>query len=520
MEWIIAANHKIYDHVKAFEELPYIDWRQNNNFKIGDKVFIYSSKPECKVEFYAEVLKVDIDSKEALNDIIYWKDPSEFYKGREKSRFYRLKLIHYFKEGITLNEMRENGLNGNIQGARRLLDETGNFTKLGKFLNSKIHDEKNTVHQGEITVPRIIFCNIAYMEKYQGNISDKPINGGQYINDTGDAIEKFNFYICNDNKVRGFVETKYVGGYQSGGLPKQIRIENIDSNYKNKEFIDNVVVIFCAKSPIVHKTVIIGWYRNATVYRHRQKFGTRDYNIIADSKDAFLLDEFERNYTIPRAKGDNPGIGQSQVWYANKNNDARKIANDAYEYLLSKLDNKNAITKNSFILIPKKVAKKNDILVQENKMIDIHSNYKIAETNIIKKDNYFYSSELHLKPNFVIKNGTKIYKRNREIAINALGIAGFKCEINKKHKTFIRKTSNIPYTESHHLIPMHAQCDFEYSLDVEENIVSLCSNCHNEIHYGVNSKELIIELYEQRKDLLKSKNIYITLEQLLSYYEL
>jgi len=56
------------------------------------------------------------------------------------------------------------------------------------------------------------------------------------------------------------------------------------------------------------------------------------------------------------------------------------------------------------------------------------------------------------------------------------------------------------------------------NLDRPENIVSLCSSCHNEIHYGKNADQLITYLYHQRKDLLKSKGIDITLEQLLMMY--
>lgn len=41
MEWLIAANHNIYDHVKAFNELPYIDWRQTANYNVGDLVYIF-----------------------------------------------------------------------------------------------------------------------------------------------------------------------------------------------------------------------------------------------------------------------------------------------------------------------------------------------------------------------------------------------------------------------------------------------------------------------------------------------
>ena len=36
----------------------------------------------------------------------------------------------------------------------------------------------------------------------------------------------------------------------------------------------------------------------------------------------------------------------------------------------------------------------------------------------------------------------------------------------------------------HHLIPLRMQHDFENSLDVVGNIVSICPNCHRLIHYG------------------------------------
>ena len=65
---------------------------------------------------------------------------------------------------------------------------------------------------------------------------------------------------------------------------------------------------------------------------------------------------------------------------------------------------------------------------------------------------------------------------------------------------------------------MSRQDDFEFSLDVPANIVSLCSNCHNWIHYGADNKKLLEKLYEERSERLKKVGIDITIEQLLSYY--
>ena len=112
--------------------------------------------------------------------------------------------------------------------------------------------------------------------------------------------------------------------------------------------------------------------------------------------------------------------------------------------------------------------------------------------------------------------GRNLPKRDPIKRKNAMVIAGFKCEIDPNHATFISRRSGMPYVESHHFIPMEFHEDFDFSLDVEENIVCLCSNCHNEIHYGVKNAELVRALYIKRKDLLHDVGLDITEEELLT----
>lgn len=77
----------------------------------------------------------------------------------------------------------------------------------------------------------------------------------------------------------------------------------------------------------------------------------------------------------------------------------------------------------------------------------------------------------------------------------------------------------MAYTEPHHLVPMSYSEKFEVSLDREENIVSLCSNCHNQLHYGEGFEVLLETLYNERKDYLKNIGIEITFEELLEMYQ-
>ena len=115
--------------------------------------------------------------------------------------------------------------------------------------------------------------------------------------------------------------------------------------------------------------------------------------------------------------------------------------------------------------------------------------------------------------------GRIVYPRDPQTALNALAHAEYTCEIDSMHPTFIRKKTGKPYTEPHHLIPMSMQEHFSVSLDVEENIVSLCSNCHNHIHYGRGSEKLLKALYKKRKKALHSVGIDVTEKQLLSFYK-
>lgn len=69
------------------------------------------------------------------------------------------------------------------------------------------------------------------------------------------------------------------------------------------------------------------------------------------------------------------------------------------------------------------------------------------------------------------------------------------------------------------MIPLFFHEEFEYSLDVPANIVSLCSNCHNGIHYGKNAAKLIEKLYNERKELLEEAKIGVSLKRLLNMYK-
>lgn len=119
------------------------------------------------------------------------------------------------------------------------------------------------------------------------------------------------------------------------------------------------------------------------------------------------------------------------------------------------------------------------------------------------------------------RGGNKKYLRDPKEAFKALKIAKFKCEVDEGHETFISKSSNRPYMESHHLIPMKKSDLFGYSIDIPANICSLCPNCRRAIHSAKNEvkNKMLVQLYKERKERLEKSGIYITEEQLIEFYE-
>lgn len=158
-------------------------------------------------------------------------------------------------------------------------------------------------------------------------------------------------------------------------------------------------------------------------------------------------------------------------------------------------------------------------LIKGNEIEDSNLVEDLRKTTVINQGSDFeYKGKPKNKQEPIYSNGTKTYPRGRQTALNALARAKYECEINVDHPTFKRKKTDVNYTEPHHLVPMAFSDQFEKSLDVEENIVSLCSNCHNQLHYGQGAEELLKILYDERKEHLRKAGINISLIELLEKY--
>jgi len=169
------------------------------------------------------------------------------------------------------------------------------------------------------TDEKIIFCNIAWMRSYKGLRNDTASGGGAFIEKNRWGHEIFNFSPLK-GKVFGYVK---VNG--------NININRFGAD-SSDEYIKGVIVVWTAKRP-TGGNVIVGWYKNATLYRASQsqprgfRHTTMSYSAVCHEKNAKLLSEDERVFDVPRGKN---GFGRSNIWYPIKN---RKYVAEVMDYI-------------------------------------------------------------------------------------------------------------------------------------------------------------------------------------------
>lgn len=111
------------------------------------------------------------------------------------------------------------------------------------------------------------------------------------------------------------------------------------------------------------------------------------------------------------------------------------------------------------------------------------------------------------------------WSRSNILREQALLFAGYECELDKNHRSFIAEKTNREYMESHHAIPMRNQPKFDKSLDVYANIVCLCPICHRRIHYGIMGDRIHMMqiLYGMRADRLANSGVRLSQAEFVSF---
>lgn len=172
----------------------------------------------------------------------------------------------------------------------------------------------------------VLFCNISWMEHYAGRTAkDPPLGGGDFPVAEGYCGEECNFVPCEDGFVYGHFETI------KGDVDRQVRIERIGAD-RADDYLDGLDIVWTAPTRGNDPRTVVGWFRNARLYRHRQEFGDdfpsdqhrRDditsFRVRARCDDAFLLPVNERQMNLERGPG---WSGQASWWYAEDSADPR-----------------------------------------------------------------------------------------------------------------------------------------------------------------------------------------------------
>lgn len=102
--------------------------------------------------------------------------------------------------------------------------------------------------------------------------------------------------------------------------------------------------------------------------------------------------------------------------------------------------------------------------------------------------------------------------------------ANYKCELEqyKGCRYFTSKTTKHNYVEVHHFVPKEFRNNYENSIDVLANYITLCPHCHKMIHLAVDREriDVIRYIFNQRKDRLKSCGLHVELKDLIEYYNI
>lgn len=174
------------------------------------------------------------------------------------------------------------------------------------------------------------------MKYYKGaNANDVPYNGGSYVRENGYGHEEYNFapVLLPDGReyCLGFVETKET----VKNVRNELHIEKISGCelLKNEESVDGILVVWCATTDL-NETSVVGWYKNAAVYRQYREMEfdsgyIQTYNVLAVKEGCVLLPRGERHrhiWAVPVARARGFGFGQSMVWYASEEKAERYLA--------------------------------------------------------------------------------------------------------------------------------------------------------------------------------------------------
>src|SRR5262245_25164274 len=146
---------------------------------------------------------------------------------------------------------------------------------------------------------RLLVCRVGWMRFNAGQTAaDRIRGGGGYVVEYGFGGEIYNFLPCRGT-VYGYVRSK-----------GELNIDRLGAE-PDSDSVSGVTIVWAARRPTTGGVYVVGWYRNATVFRRYQRTPNDArrrnpqtgrpliWNIKARSRDASLLPDQRRLFRIP-----------------------------------------------------------------------------------------------------------------------------------------------------------------------------------------------------------------------------
>lgn len=146
--WFASSKPSVYDSIQGFTKHSEIDWGNtgHNKINIGDIVYIYITQPEQRIAIKTEVVKSGYDIDELLGGEGQFNRDEEY---DDCDDFIRLKLVYFINSNfLGIDELRKHGVNGNIQGKRKVSEQTLAYIQY----HEKRSDNSNLISVEELDV--------------------------------------------------------------------------------------------------------------------------------------------------------------------------------------------------------------------------------------------------------------------------------------------------------------------------------------------------------------------------------
>ena len=288
------------------------------------------------------------------------------------------------------------------------------------------------------------------MPEYSGRLDESIFSTHGWVVNKGEAHERANFKVI-DGRVYGYVPVREK---ISTKTPGNVNIEKLGAE-RGSAFAHGVDVIWFANNPAKPSDAyIVGWYRNAKVFKDIQYIEDQDYRVQCKAEDATLIGESSRTFHIPHVRSLvgqklGYGYGQSSLWYAEGADEfVKQVATyiDSVERASVRVSGTNANAIGDAI---------NDL------------------------DDYSVGSQTPERREF---SGTFIVRDNRirhKVVVRSQGKCEYCGELG------FERTDGSHFVEAHHIISLADQ-----GPDTMANVIALCPNHHRRAHFGNDREQL------------------------------